>query len=724
MAVGSTYMHNLGRHLSPWFRVFAPDLPGFGQSAKSLSRNAEVSISQLAKGLHDFMDAAGIQRIVMQGPTMDKSRQPAFKTLSAFLANGSNEPFTMSLIMWKDYWSAGWRRATMMFKNAMNHKLWDVLKEVKQPTLVLSFELDPIAPYRWCGEVSEELPNGVHYILSDAPHTLNYAATEKMSRIVLRYFLVKDDADIAKAGKESKEKIDHNVKLGTELAKRTREFKWTQIALLVTLLFANFTSYITPLQFLILLTTIKTLLLYHYLSTRNHITTQITPTGHLFIPLPGIADFDSASAMLRSLGRYLSYRDFPQLGVPTPLAPLMPLLNLIPLTLRNQVYALLGAGEATSNIVKSFSAQKTIYSVVEHFPPRRRYPAIAIGSSNGALTNLYAAMDIPWLPQTLLVPVKRPPESAIRQGEIDMTIEMEWGRKEDAEILKRNPEVELHHMANPNQDQLMIHRMAYCRLKLLKLPEAYRKFIEESLEEGGTLMVVRCGLKWLVTKVSERNYFQSGAIGGLEAEEFIDASEDVREPDCEAPEAEYDVLALAMEKGFKVTFVDFEQPEALLMTSFIVSEPFLTIRYNLTPYRSVFPVQPLLKKFEQYLSNSWERGKPYHQGLMMLFCSGVRSIGLADTEDWKRVLVGHLGHDGSGKEGESEGKLFLRTDEGAFPADFGFPALYQKELYQKELKKSFGVEGQWVLPSALGLAWVSKALTDGGMYGIEVETVE
>ena len=39
--------------------------------------------------------------------------------------------------------------------------------------------------------------------------------------------------------------------------------------------------------------------------------------------------------------------------------------------------------------------------------PRRTYPAIALGSSNGALVHLYAALGIPWLPQTVLIPVRQ-----------------------------------------------------------------------------------------------------------------------------------------------------------------------------------------------------------------------------------------------------------------------------------------------------------------------------
>ena len=37
----------------------------------------------------------------------------------------------------------------------------------------------------------------------------------------------------------------------------------------------------------------------------------------------------------------------------------------------------------------------------------RRYPAVAIASASGALAHLCTALDMPWLPQTFLIPVRQ-----------------------------------------------------------------------------------------------------------------------------------------------------------------------------------------------------------------------------------------------------------------------------------------------------------------------------
>jgi hypothetical protein len=41
--------------------------------------------------------------------------------------------------------------------------------------------------------------------------------------------------------------------------------------------------------------------------------------------------------------------------------------------------------------------------------PGCRYPAVMVGSSNGALTNLAVAARVPWLPDTVLGPVAGAP---------------------------------------------------------------------------------------------------------------------------------------------------------------------------------------------------------------------------------------------------------------------------------------------------------------------------
>src|SRR5215212_2013926 len=237
-------------------------------------------------------------------------------------------------------------------------------------------------------------------------------------------------------------------------------------------------------------------------------------------PARYIANFDSEAAMLRALGRYLNGKDFPMTGAESPsieplMKPLVAAVNALPKRVREEVYTWSGRSEAVlPKKLDQVRAEDVSRWVVSHYP-RRRYPAAMIGSSNGALVHLCAALGIPWLPQTSLIPVRR------NMNPDEPEQELEWGRGAARELLATNPELELHHMFDPNQDRLMARRMAYLRVKRLQLGDTYERFLEENLSEGATLFVAECGLKWPTTRVEERHVFQFGALGGATSEEFL-----------------------------------------------------------------------------------------------------------------------------------------------------------------------------------------------------------
>lgn len=111
----------------------------------------------------------------------------------------------------------------------------------------------------------------------------------------------------------------------------------------------------------------------------------------------------------------------------------------------------------------------------------------------------------------------------------EMAEDMERGREPGARLLERNPELQLHHMHDPNQDRLMVQHMTYFRVKRLTFGKAYERFIRTSLEPGGTIFVLECQLRWPAVRVGERHYFQPGGSGGLEPEEYVHGGPRVEE---------------------------------------------------------------------------------------------------------------------------------------------------------------------------------------------------
>ncbi|MGE5522265.1 MAG: hypothetical protein ACM3SS_01010, partial [Rhodospirillaceae bacterium] len=104
-----------------------------------------------------------------------------------------------------------------------------------------------------------------------------------------------------------------------------------------------------------------------------------------------LANFDSAAAMVRALANYLRGEDFPLLGAMPrwrafDMRLFVSLVDALPASLKEQVYIWAGLSEAIAPAKLREARAEGIAEWVVSLYPRRHYPAVAIGSSNGALT--------------------------------------------------------------------------------------------------------------------------------------------------------------------------------------------------------------------------------------------------------------------------------------------------------------------------------------------------
>jgi hypothetical protein len=88
-------------------------------------------------------------------------------------------------------------------------------------------------------------------------------------------------------------------------------------------------------------------------------------------------------------------------------------------------------------------------------------------------------MQVPWSPDTVLVPVAHVGDPA-RPDQA-----LEFGCSLAPALLERNTDIELHHMHDQLQDVLMAERMSYFRVKWRRLPDAYAAFVESHLARVG-----------------------------------------------------------------------------------------------------------------------------------------------------------------------------------------------------------------------------------------------
>nr|WP_157528125.1 hypothetical protein [Kibdelosporangium sp. MJ126-NF4]CEL17371.1 hypothetical protein [Kibdelosporangium sp. MJ126-NF4]CTQ91402.1 hypothetical protein [Kibdelosporangium sp. MJ126-NF4] len=428
-------------------------------------------------------------------------------------------------------------------------------------------------------------------------------------------------------------------------------------------------------------------------------------------PGDAIAAFDSASAMLAATARGITSQPFDRVGRSRLFAATVKTANLLPRSLRQRLYAVAGGAEGVEpDQLGAIDMDAVAAWATDHYPAHR-YPGALVGSSNGAAVHLATALGMPWLPQTLLIPVRwkgNDPERPDRA--------LEFGASVAPRLLDRNPDITLHHMHDANQDRLMIGQMAYFRVKRRRLGTAYERFLLHRLEPGAPIIVLADESTWPVTTVDARHVFQVGAQGGIRPEDY-DRHGVI--PDAEAPEAEWgfdamlldDVARLGAEAGHPVHVVRYPNTHALsgpiadlhrtwlteagaaadrlLVESFLLIDPTRTIEAGLVPLWTVFPVESALRATQDYLRSSTAEYRSVHIGL---FPHGVESRGIAGPARWRDGL--------GGVDVE-----FLGVDVDRFPADFAALVRYGEELRRIPAQPA-------PAPGSLDVTFALQALSD------------
>ncbi len=405
--------------------------------------------------------------------------------------------------------------------------------------------------------------------------------------------------------------------------------------------------------------------------------------------------------MARALGAFLNGKDFASLTGSPALDRLLPSVNLLPRRAREWFYAFSGMVEAIGRGRVDRLDLGRIAAWLVGLYPDRIYPAAFIGSSNGALVHLAAALGAPFLPQTFLCPVRR-----LGADPDDARAGLAAGLSVAAALAAAHPGIAVHHMHDPNQDRLMLRTMSYFRLKHRRLPTAWRAALIRWLPTGATLYMAECTQAWPVLRTGPRSVFQFGAVGGMEAEEYYRGSARVRAylarygvdrdgwdpptPDDTAPEAEWgfdpalrpELEALARERGWRLVALRFALPEALsevaarlhiawyrdlgsaslrlIADSFVLMAPRRAQLLRAVPFWLLFGVEPSAERLARFLD-----AHPIDRADLFLFSHGTEGVGLAPADTWRRLAY--------------RGRL-LGVDPERFPRDFATFARFHRAV--------------------------------------------
>ncbi|MBD3379857.1 MAG: hypothetical protein GF408_05275 [Candidatus Omnitrophica bacterium] len=435
-----------------------------------------------------------------------------------------------------------------------------------------------------------------------------------------------------------------------------------------------------------------------------------------------IPEFDSSSSMLFSLGNYLFGRE-EAVGLPPKLPRLLgDIINMTPVALRKSGYRIGGIKEAVGMRALKNIRDKDISNWIIDAYPRRKYPAIVIGSSNGALTHLCCMLGVPWIPQTVLVAVRR------LMDPDELKKDAAWGQKAAAVLKESLPDFRLHQMHDPIQDRIMITNMGYFRIKRLRLGEILENYIKETLMPGGTIFISDCDYKWPCKKIDGKHYFQTGGFGDVSGEEYAEGSERIEKflaregskrkkwdvpgpledvPEGEwgyAPELEDDIKKLALKNNFKVRRIKYPDPTSLspaaaemtrkwyemngiedtgryLIECFALIEPLQAARTGSVPYWMAFNTKTSFGEMQKYMDGVKELRELY----VMIMSNAVEGVGFVPLSAWKDLM----------KKAEKRG-AFIGIGGKQYPFDLGSFIKYYKDLKKK-------ITDRYFLPHSLTL---------------------
>lgn len=213
LGVASRSFAPVAEALSPHHPVYAPDLPGFGESGKP---KRTLTIAELAKYLAAWTKANGLEgaaffansfgcqvivelavrrpefvgAVILQGPTMDPEARTVRRLVPRWLKNSRNEPSGALRTALEDYRKCGLARLIRTFLHSLEDPIERKLPFVRVPALVVRGELDTIVPQSWAEEACRLLPKGELAVVPDGPHTLVYATPRELAKLV-REFLNK-----------------------------------------------------------------------------------------------------------------------------------------------------------------------------------------------------------------------------------------------------------------------------------------------------------------------------------------------------------------------------------------------------------------------------------------------------------------------------------------------------------------------------------------------------
>ncbi len=207
LGMSSRSMVPLMRVLSPSAQVWAPDLPGFGDST---GPHHAMEIHELADALHAWVQRLGLQPQLFIGHSLgcqvlghmairhsgsmaaavlvNPTRDPAAATVTAnavrLAQDLPREPWSLITLAAYDYLRSHPRRMVKTFADAILNPVAEKLPTLHAPVLVVRGERDPVVPYGFAAQLADLLPQGRLVEIGGAAHGLPFTHPDDLGEVV------------------------------------------------------------------------------------------------------------------------------------------------------------------------------------------------------------------------------------------------------------------------------------------------------------------------------------------------------------------------------------------------------------------------------------------------------------------------------------------------------------------------------------------------------------
>jgi pimeloyl-ACP methyl ester carboxylesterase len=211
-AISGSYLMPTAELLADDFRVYVPDLPGFGRSPKPAK---VLTIEELGSTLHHFMLAVGIERAVVVGNSLGcaitaeliadapeivekavmvglaggKQNQPLVRAIGQMAKDGLKEPPALVTVAAPDYLRFGVVRAIKLFTWMTEFPAIQRFMAMPVPVMVVIGSEDPLRPsWKRIRAVLNQVPPGVTLVLfQGAAHAINFTHPRELAHAIRQY---------------------------------------------------------------------------------------------------------------------------------------------------------------------------------------------------------------------------------------------------------------------------------------------------------------------------------------------------------------------------------------------------------------------------------------------------------------------------------------------------------------------------------------------------------